>query len=72
MTAHVLDISESGARIESLPGLVVGTKLLLTLQGVHPVAGKVIRHSGDSLGVCFEPQKLKTEEVRRLITTAAA
>jgi hypothetical protein len=41
-------------------------------QGRHPVNGKVVRDAGDSFGVCFEPQKLKTEEVRRLIAAAAA
>jgi methyl-accepting chemotaxis protein len=69
---RVYDISESGARIDSLPGLGVGRKIILTFHGLHPVAGTVVRDAGDSLGVCFEPQKLKTEEVRRLITAAAA
>jgi hypothetical protein len=45
---------------------------VLTFHGLHPVAGKVVRVGEDSLGVCFEPQKLKMEEVRRLITAAAA
>jgi methyl-accepting chemotaxis protein len=70
--ARVYDISETGARIESVPGLIVGTGLRLTFHGMHPVAGKVVREADDSLGICFEPQKLKTEEVRRLITAAAA
>jgi hypothetical protein len=39
---------------------------------VHPVAGKVVRAGEKSSGVRFEPQKLKTEEVRRLIVAAAA
>jgi methyl-accepting chemotaxis protein len=72
VAAQVYDISETGARIESLPGLVVGSTLRLTFHGMHPVAGKVVREADDSLGICFEPQKLKTEEVRRLITAAAA
>jgi methyl-accepting chemotaxis protein len=70
--ARVYDISETGARIESLPGLAVGARLQLTFQGMHPVAGKVVRQADDSFGICFEPQRLKTEEVRRLITAAAA
>ena len=70
--ARVFDISESGALIENLPGLAVGTKLVLTLPALHPVAGKVVRAGEQSSGVCFEPQKLKTEEVRRLIVAAAA
>jgi methyl-accepting chemotaxis protein len=70
--AKVYDISETGARIESLPGLAVGAGLQLTFHGMHPVAGKVVRQTDDGFGICFEPQKLKTEEVRRLITAAAA
>ena len=69
---RVFDISESGAKIEFLPGAVVGTKLILDIPGLHPVGGKIVRVTGNGLGVCFEPQKLKTEEVRRLIVTAAA
>jgi methyl-accepting chemotaxis protein len=69
---HVYDISESGARIDKLAGLAVGAKIALTFPGLHPVAGTVVRDAGNSLGVCFEPQKLKTEEVRRLITAVAA
>ena len=72
VVARVYDISETGARIESLPGLAVGARLQLTFHGMHPVTGKVVRQADDSLGICFEPQKLKTEEVRRLITAAAA
>jgi methyl-accepting chemotaxis protein len=72
LAARVRDISESGALIESLPGLTAGSELVLTFEGLHPVTGKVIRDAGDGFGVCFEPQKLKTEEVRRLIAAAAA
>ena len=70
--ARVFDISESGALIENLPGLAIGTKLVLTLPAFHPVAGKVVRAGEQNSGVGFEPQKLKTEEVRRLIVAAAA
>ena len=69
---RVFDISEGGARIAAVPGLAVGTKLVLTLAGLHPVAGKIVRLAEDGFGVCFEPQKLKMEEVRRLITDVAA
>lgn len=72
VAVKVYDISEAGARIEHLPELAVGTKLQMTFRGIHPVTGTVVRQTDDSLGVCFEPQKLKTEEVRRLITAAAA
>jgi methyl-accepting chemotaxis protein len=69
---RVFDISESGARIEVLPGLAVGSKLVVSFPGLHPVQGKIVRAADKSFGVCFEPQKLKTEEVRRLIVAAAA
>ncbi len=69
---RILDISEAGARIGLMPGLAVGSKILLNLPGLHPLSGKVVRVAKDSLGVCFEPQKLKTLEVRRLIVAAAA
>jgi PilZ domain-containing protein len=69
---RIFDISESGARIETMPGFAVGTQLVLMLSGLHAVAGKVVRVGEDGLGVSFEPQKLKTEEVRRLIVAAAA
>ncbi len=72
MQTRVYDISESGARIDYLPGVDVGSRLTLVFEGLHAVAGRVVRDAGDSFGVCFEPQKLKTEEVRRLITAAAA
>jgi hypothetical protein len=70
--ARVFDISESGARIESLPGYAIGSQIALTIPGLHPVTGRVVRAADSSFGVCFEPQKLKTEEVRRLIVAAAA
>jgi methyl-accepting chemotaxis protein len=70
--ARVLDISEGGARLESLPGLAVGANLVLTFRGLHPVAGRIVRADADGFGICFEPQKLKTEEVRRLVAATAA
>jgi methyl-accepting chemotaxis protein len=69
---RVYDISESGARTARLSGLEIGARVVLTFPGLHPVTGKVVREAADSLGVSFEPQKLKTEEVRRLITAVAA
>jgi hypothetical protein len=73
VVATVYDISEAGARIENLPELAaVGTRLQMTFHGMHPVDGMVVRQGDDGVGICFEPQKLKTEEVRRLITAAAA
>jgi methyl-accepting chemotaxis protein len=69
---RVFDISESGARLAMRPELSIGTPLTLTFGGFHPVSGKVVRVADDSVGVCFEPQKLKLEEVRRLVVDAAA
>jgi methyl-accepting chemotaxis protein len=69
---HVRDISEGGAQIEPLPGLSIGTKVVLSFTGLHPVAGKVVRIADGGVGVCFEPQKLKMEELRRLIAAVAA
>jgi methyl-accepting chemotaxis protein len=67
----VFDVSESGARIAKVPGLAVGTSLALTFHGLHPVAAKIVREADDSFGLSFEPQKLKAEEVRRLIAEEA-
>ncbi len=72
LEARTRDISEGGVQIEPLPGIAVGTKLTLTFQGLHPVTGKVVRMADGGVGVCFEPQKLKMEEVRRLLAAAAA
>jgi methyl-accepting chemotaxis protein len=69
---RVFDVSESGARIAKVDGLAVGTRLVLTFPGLHPVQGMIVRITEDGFGLGFEPQKLKTEEVRRLITAAAA
>jgi hypothetical protein len=68
----VFDVSESGARIARVPGLTVGMPLIITFQGLHPVHGKIVRITEDGFGLCFGPQKLKAEEVRRLITAAVA
>jgi aerotaxis receptor len=65
---RVLDVSESGARIGKAPGLAIGTKLVLTFPGLHPIAGKIVREADDGFGLSFEPQKLKLDEVRRLIS----
>jgi methyl-accepting chemotaxis protein len=73
VAVQVRDVSESGARIAGVEGLTVGTPLVLTFRGLHAVEGTVVRNAEDGgFGICFEPQKLKTEEVRRLITDCAA
>jgi hypothetical protein len=70
--ARVHDVSETGIRIEKLPDLTLGVPVVITVDGLRPVAGKVVRIHERTVGVCFEPQRLKTDEVRRLITTKAA
>jgi methyl-accepting chemotaxis protein len=69
---RVHDISEGGAKTEQVPGLAVGTALTLTFRGMQPVAGKIVRLDDEGFGISFEQQKLKTEEVRRMIVTLAA
>jgi methyl-accepting chemotaxis protein len=69
---RVFDISESGARLAMRPEFTIGVPLVLAFGGFHPVSGKIVRVADDSVGVCFEPQKLKLEEVRRLVVDAAA
>ena len=68
---RVLDVSESGARIANDGRLALGTTLVLTFQGLPPVAGTIVRVAEVGFGVCFESQKLKMEELRRLIAAAA-
>ena len=70
--ARIHDISESGIRIEKRLELVVGAKMVVTFDGFHPVSGHVVRVHDDTVGACFEPQRLKIEEVRRLVTAVAA
>ncbi|MGH6768600.1 MAG: methyl-accepting chemotaxis protein [Xanthobacteraceae bacterium] len=71
-SARIHDVSEAGARIaKSLP-LAVGAAIVVTFAGIHPVSGRVVRAHKETVGVCFEPQRLKIEEVRRLVTALAA
>ena len=69
---RVFDISESGTRIEKRPEFAVGAPVVVTFAGFHPVGGKIVRTHEQTVGICFEPQRLKIEEVRRLITATAA
>jgi methyl-accepting chemotaxis protein len=69
---RIQDISESGVRIEKRPELAVGVQIKVTFEGLHPVGGRVVRAHEKTVGVCFEPQRLKIEEVRRLVTAVAA
>jgi methyl-accepting chemotaxis protein len=70
--ARVHDISESGMRIDKRPEFAVGAPTVISVEGLPPVNGKIVRAHQTTLGVCFEPQRLKTEEVRRLVTAPAA
>jgi methyl-accepting chemotaxis protein len=65
--ARVWDISEGGARIERLAWLALGDTVTLNFQGLHPVAGTLVRDAGDSYGIRFQPSNLKPDEVRHLI-----
>jgi methyl-accepting chemotaxis protein len=71
-SVRVFDVSEGGARIGKADGLAIGSRVLLAFPGLQPVHGTIVRANEDGFGICFEPQKLKTEEVRRLITAPAA
>jgi methyl-accepting chemotaxis protein len=71
LEARVLDISEGGARITSISDASVNEAVTLKLPGLQPIAGRIVRYGGDSFGVCFEPARLRAEEVRRLVAMAA-
>ncbi len=64
----VQDISEGGARITAVPGLALGERISLTFPGTDAIAGEIVRGSGDSMGVCFTPSRLRLEELRDLVT----
>jgi methyl-accepting chemotaxis protein len=72
LDVRIHDLSESGVRIEKRQELSVGAEIVVRIAGLHPVSGKIVRTHEKTLGCCFEPQRLKTEEVRRLITANAA
>jgi methyl-accepting chemotaxis protein len=64
----VHDISEGGARIDFADNLTVGDQVALTFPGMKAIAGTIVRNGGDSLGVCFMPSRLRSEELRDLVT----
>jgi hypothetical protein len=70
--ARIHDVSESGIRIGKRPEFAVGQHVVVTIEGVPPVSGKIVREHQKTVGISFEPQRLKTEEVRRLVTAPAA
>ena len=59
-------------RIDKRPELAVGAQIVVTFDGLHPVSGRIVRVHDGTVGICFEPQRLKIEEVRRLVTAVAA
>ena len=50
----------------------MGARIGVTFDGLHPVSGRIVRVHDGTVGACFEPQRLKIEEVRRLVTAVAA
>ncbi len=69
---RVFDVSISGARIQRLANLAVGSRVALTFKGMSPLAGRVVRDADDGWGICFEPARLRPEELRDLVTTQTA
>jgi methyl-accepting chemotaxis protein len=72
LRVRVHDISESGIRVDKRTELAVGAPVVVVFEGLSPVSGRVVRAHQKTVGVSFEPQRLKTEEVRRLVTAPAA
>ncbi|MEI9804597.1 MAG: methyl-accepting chemotaxis protein [Pseudolabrys sp.] len=68
MEIPVQDISEGGSRIGLVEHLKVNDQVALTFPGMKPIAGTIVRHGGDNLGVCFMPSRLRPEELRDLVT----
>jgi methyl-accepting chemotaxis protein len=64
----VYDVSEGGTRIDVVKNLAVGDPVALTFSGMKAIAGTVVRHGADNLGVCFAPSRLRPEELRDLVT----
>ena len=69
---RVLDVSEGGARIERVAGLAIGDQVALSIAGMNSIAGKIIRDDAGNFGICFTPARLRLEELRDLVTVAAA
>jgi methyl-accepting chemotaxis protein len=67
LQVRVHDVSQGGARIESVSGLDIGDGLAVTFPGMSPIAGKIVR-GGDQLGVSFAPARLSLDELRDLVT----
>jgi methyl-accepting chemotaxis protein len=65
----VLDISEGGARIDIVDNVAVGDRVALTFPGMKAIAAEIARNRGDSFGLCFNPARLRLEELRDLVTS---
>ena len=72
LPVRVHEISESGIRIDKRAELAVGMPVVVVIEGLHPVSGSIVREHQKTIGVSFEPQRLKAEEVKRLVTAPAA
>ena len=66
VTVH--DISQGGARICAVQKLGIGDQVALTFSGMNAIAGQIVRHGDNYLGVCFNPARLRPEELRDLVT----
>ena len=65
----VHDVSEGGARIGEAMKLAIGDEVALTFPAMKAITGKIVRAGSDSYGVCFEPSRLRAEELRDLVTS---
>jgi methyl-accepting chemotaxis protein len=69
---RVFDVSTGGARIERVADLAVGDQVALSFKGMNSIAGKIVRDTGENFGISFAPAHLRLEELRNLVTVAAA
>ncbi len=65
-SARVFDLSRGGARITSIPRVVMGADVAVTLSGLRPLNGKVAWIADDCFGVRFEPVTLEAGELLKL------
>jgi hypothetical protein len=64
----VYDISQGGARISAAHKLGIGDQVSLTFSGINAIMGQIVRHDDNYVGVCFNPARLRSEELRDLVT----
>jgi methyl-accepting chemotaxis protein len=65
----VHDVSEGGARIGTATTLAIGDEVSLTFGSMEAITGKIVRAGSDSFGVCFDPSRLRADELRDLVTS---